>query len=306
MGSLIYLIAISAIEQVNSAVTYFSTHDWTSFLNILAPFGISQQQVQIQLHTVQDQVLAQAKDAASSAVPLLAGIFDSLLNIILVAVLSIYFLIDGERMVRWLRHNAPQRFQNQTILTLDTVNRVVGGYIRGQLFLCVLIGILVGVGMTLLHVPYALLLGVLAFFLEFVPILGTLISGAICVLLALTQGWLIGVIVLAYFIGVHIFEGDIVGPRVVGKAIGLHPIVSIAALIAGSELFGVWGALFASPVAGVLQAFLIVFWLGWQKRHPKEFQSSNVQTLDTAAEQLIEQSPLAGNTEHPQAGETQS
>jgi predicted PurR-regulated permease PerM len=91
------------------------------------------------------------------------------------------------------------------------------------------------------------------------------------VLLALTQGWLIAVLVLAYFIVMHILEGDVVGPRIVGKAVGLHPVVSLAALVAGAELFGIWGALFASPVAGVLQAILIALWSEWRTRNPEQF-----------------------------------
>jgi predicted PurR-regulated permease PerM len=90
-------------------------------------------------------------------------------------------------------------------------------------------------------------------------------------LLALTKGWILAVIVLVYFIIVHIIEGDIVGPRVVGRSVGLHPIVALAALIAGGELFGIWGALFASPIAGVLQAFLIAVWIEWKERHRREF-----------------------------------
>ncbi|HEY4389038.1 MAG TPA: AI-2E family transporter, partial [Ktedonobacteraceae bacterium] len=144
-------------------------------------------------------------------------------------------------------------------------------YIRGQILLCTLISVLVGVGMQILGVPYALLLGVLTFILEFIPILGTLVTGVICVLLALTKGWILAVIVLVYFIIVHIIEGDIVGPRVVGRSVGLHPIVALAALIAGGELFGIWGALFASPIAGVLQAFLIAVWIEWKERHRREF-----------------------------------
>ncbi len=290
IGTLIYLIAITAIDQVNTAVTYLTTQNLSSFLDILTQFGITKVQLQTQINGMQGQLVDQAKNMAGSAVPLVAGFFDALLNIVLVAVLSIYFLIDGESIVRWLRRNAPHSVRRQTRLTLDTINHVVGGYIRGQLFLCALIGLLVGVGMTILGVPYALLLGVLAFLLEFIPILGTLVSGAICVLLGLTHGWLIGVIVLVYFIGVHILEGDIIGPRIVGKAIGLHPIVSIAALIAGSELFGIWGALFASPVAGVVQALLIVIWLNWRQHNPQEFRSSTMQTLDSAIGQFVEQS----------------
>jgi predicted PurR-regulated permease PerM len=162
----------------------------------------------------------------------------------------------------------------------------VGGYIRGQLSLAVLVGLLVGVGMALFHVPYALLLGVVAFVLEFIPILGTLASGAICTLLALTQGWLIALGVLVYFIVVHILEGDIIGPRIVGEAVGLHPIVSIAALVAGSELFGIWGALFASPIAGVLQALLVALWIQWRATHPEQFEQAKAEVIEQVDEGL--------------------
>lgn len=170
---------------------------------------------------------------------------------------------------------------------LDTLQRVVGGYVRGQLIMCGLIGVLVGAGMYVIGVPFALLLGVLAFVLEFIPVLGTLTSGAICVLLALTKGWIIALIVLAYFIFVHIIEGDVVGPRIIGKTIGLHPIVSMAALIAGAELFGIPGALLASPVAGVIQAFLIAIWTEWRETHPREFKKAQ-EAASEKAEHLAE------------------
>jgi predicted PurR-regulated permease PerM len=155
----------------------------------------------------------------------LTGIFNFMLDIIIVAVLSIYLLIDGERVIRWIRRNVPLMQRERTLFLIDTFNRVIGGYIRGQVTLSVLIGLLVGVGMAIFHVPYAVLLGVLAFVLEFIPVLGTLTSGAICVLIALTQGWLIAVLVLAYFVFVHIIEGDVVGPRIVGKAVGRCRVV---------------------------------------------------------------------------------
>ena len=106
------------------------------------------------------------------------------------------------------------------------------------------------------------------------------ISGAICVLLALTQGWLTAVLVLAYFTIVHVIEGDVIGPRVVGRAIGLHPAVSLLALIAGGELFGITGALLASPVAGVIQAIVVSFWTEWRETHPEEFQEIKNQVAD--------------------------
>jgi predicted PurR-regulated permease PerM len=183
---------------------------------------------------------------------------------------------------------------------LDTLQRVVGGYIRGQLLLCGLIGLLVGLGMQIIGVPFALLLGVLAFILEFIPVLGTLVSGAICILLALTKGWVIALIVLVYFVVVHVIEGDVVGPRIVGKAIGLHPVISLAALIAGAELFGITGALLALPVAGVLQALLVAIWTEWREIHPKAFQRAKDKVTEQVEKNVAEK-PINPETDpHPE------
>ena len=128
----------------------------------------------------------------------------------------------------------------------------------------------------------------------FVPVLGTFISGAVCVLLALTKGWLIALLVLLYFVAIHVFEGDIVGPRIVGKALGLHPIISLTALVAGAELFGIWGALFASPIAGILQALIATFWIEWRTTHPDAFQKEKEQLSEVKAPipEAIESSPV--------------
>jgi predicted PurR-regulated permease PerM len=95
---------------------------------------------------------------------------------------------------------------------------------------------------------------------------------------------------------VHVIEGDVVGPRIVGKAIGLHPVVSLAALIAGAELFGITGALLASPVAGVLQALLVAIWVEWRATHPKEFQRAK-DDLAEKVEEVIAETP--GEPEPP-------
>ena len=70
-------------------------------------------------------------------------------------------------------------------------------------------------------------------------------------------------------------EGQILAPRILGGSVGLHPIVALLALLAGSELFGITGALFASPVAGVLQALLVGLWSQWRESHPEQFQQED-------------------------------
>jgi len=135
--------------------------------------------------------------------------------------------------------------------------------------------------MYFLQVPYAALLGLLAFLLEFIPTLGTLLSGVICVLVALTQGWVLALIVLGYFVLIHVLEGYVVAPRVLAKAVGLHPAVSIIALLVGAELLGVWGALFAAPAAGLLQVLLTSLWQGWRHDHPLQYPLAPTQSPPT-------------------------
>ncbi|MGH2516278.1 MAG: AI-2E family transporter, partial [Ktedonobacterales bacterium] len=224
-----------------------------------------------QVSNLGNQIVGQAQGLAGSAVPVIAGIFGGVVDVILVIVLSIYLEIDGHRIVRWLRTKSPLKVRPRVTFVLTTFERVVGGYIRGQILLSALIGVLVGLGMTAAHVPYAVLLGLLAFVFEFIPIIGVFISGAACVLLALTVNPVLALGVLLYFIIIHVIEGDVVGPRIVGRAIGLHPAVSIFALLAGAELFGLWGALFASPVAGVIQAICVEIWHEWRETHPQQF-----------------------------------
>lgn len=136
-----------------------------------------------------------------------------------------------------------------------------------------------------LGVPYAVLLGVLAFFMEFIPIVGVLVSGSVCILLALFQGGAIkALIVLAYFVFVHVIEGDVVGPRIMGRAVGIHPATAIIALVAGTELFGVWGALFGAPLAGLIQAFATVAYRQLRGADPKEVLEAVVEQAKTQEE----------------------
>ncbi|HJT59708.1 MAG TPA: AI-2E family transporter [Ktedonobacteraceae bacterium] len=285
---LLYFVATTAIDQVStlakSLIGNNGANPLTPIIAFVRRFGVTQAQI----NQVGQQIANQAEGVVGSAVPVLTGIFNFILDIIIVAVLSIYLLSDGERVVRWVRRNVPLIQRERTIFLLDTFNRVIGGYIRGQVTLCLLIGFLVGIGMFILHVPYAVLLGVLAFVLEFIPVLGTLTSGAICVLIALTQGWIIAVLVLAYFIFVHIIEGEVVGPRIVGKAVGLHPAVALIALIAGAELFGIWGAVLASPIAGVLQALLIAIYQDWRTTHPDQFPTGGNSPVKEIATEMAD------------------
>jgi predicted PurR-regulated permease PerM len=76
---------------------------------------------------------------------------------------------------------------------------------------------------------------------------------------------------LGYFVVIHLLEGYVIAPRVLAKALGLHPAISIIALLVGAQILGIWGALFAAPVVGLLQVLLTALWVGWQQAHPNQF-----------------------------------
>ena len=204
--------------------------------------------------------VAYGKTVAAQSVDIITSVLGTIVDIILVLILSVYLTANGQRIAQRLQNETPSAQRRHTELLIAIVNQVVGGYIRGTLTLAALVGFLVGAGMLVLHVQYAVLLGILAFFMEFIPVLGVLVSGAVCVLVALFQGWILALIVLGYFVFVHVIEGDVVGPRIMGRAVGIHPATALVALVAGTELFGIWGALFASPVAGLLQAIGTAAW----------------------------------------------
>ncbi|HZS86525.1 MAG TPA: AI-2E family transporter [Chloroflexota bacterium] len=243
-------------------------------LALLRPFHVSA----ATLHNVQQQVIATLQGIGSTAardsLGLVTQVFDALVSVVLVLILSVYLTANGPKIAQRLRRETPGRQRWRTSLLIAIVNQVVGGYIRGTLTMAALIGVLVGAGMFVLGVPYAALLGVLAFFMEFIPIIGVIISGTVCALLALFQGWLTFVLVVAYFALVHVVEGDVVGPRVMGKAVGIHPATALLALVAGSELFGFWGALFGAPLAGLLQAIGTAVW--------RELRGGDVQAVTQA------------------------
>ena len=275
---LFYLLIVTSIAQIASlaerAGVYFTigpNGQASPISQILRRIGITQAQMDTLSKAIGGQLADVAANMAKNVLPLISGVAGGLINVLLTAVISIYLIVDGGRVVNWVRQNAPLPVQSGTVRLLDILQSVVGGYIRGQVVLCIIVGFLVGLGMFILRVPYAVLLGTLAAFLEFIPVLGTIASGVICCVIALTQGWLTLILALSYFVLLHIFEGYILAPRIVGKAVGLHPIVSLLALAIGGELFGPIGAILASPVAGLLQSVLISFWLYYRSVHKEQF-----------------------------------
>lgn len=258
---------------------------------LLAPFGFAGGTLSDLQAQLVGEIQAAGTAVARDLIPRLAEFFGTIVDVILVLILSIYLCADGARIAQWLKTETPGgRTRARAHLLVAVVNRVVGGYIRGVLTLAVLIGVLVGAGLAVLGVPYAVLLGVLAFFMEFVPVLGVFISGAASIILAIVSFRDITrpLIVLAYFIFVHIIEGDVVGPRIMGKAVGIHPATGLVALVAGTEVWGIWGALFAAPLAGLLQSILYAAWIEFRGGQPQDVLKAVAEETSEQAKERLE------------------
>lgn len=282
-----YVVA-TAVDQimllVNNLPTYTQQiHDMQPQIEgLLIPFGLQPGWLNDVEGQAVGQVQAVGGAVATDLIPRVAEFFGTVIDIVVVLILSVYLCSNGARIAEWLKTETPGTARYRARGLVSVVNRVIGGYIRGVLVLALLIGVLVGVGLAVLGVPYAVLMGVLAFFMEFVPVLGVLVSGAAAVLIALVsfREPVRPLIVLAYFVIVHVIEGDVVGPRIMGRAVGIHPATGLIALIAGTEVFGIWGALFAAPVAGLLQAIAVAAWV--------EFRGGGTEVLRAAEEETTE------------------
>jgi predicted PurR-regulated permease PerM len=193
---------------------------------------------------------------ASRGVEVAAKAGDIALNVFLVLFLSFYLVMDGDRLFASLLVISPPRWKPYVLFVQRTLLRVVGGYLRGQLLMGAIIGVSVFVGALVLGIRYSLVLGVLGFFFEMVPMIGPTLIGAAMVLAALLTSFKLALIALVFYLLLQLLESNVLGPRITGHAVGLHPIASMLGLVAGAKLFGLWGALFAVPVLGF--AFVVI------------------------------------------------
>jgi len=239
-----------------------------SFFGFLGKLGITKEQIA----QLKNQLFSQAQGALSGLLPFLSGLLSNILDFIIVITLSVYFVLDGARIIRWLSHKTPANSRGTIDFLLHTLDQSLGGYFRGTLLLALIGALCTGVVLALLHVPYAALLAALFFLLYFLPVIGTYVIAALCILAALPQGWVVMLIVALFLVLLlGIVMGEILAPRIFSSTVGVHPIVAIFALFAGAELFGLIGGFFAIPVAGVLQQVIVAFWHRWEHEHPKQF-----------------------------------
>jgi predicted PurR-regulated permease PerM len=193
---------------------------------------------------------------SENIVKITVGIFSNLLTTLTVLVFTFYFLLERKRLEILLVGTMGKEVADRVITALCEVEARLGAWVNGQLFLMGLIGASVYVGLTLLHVEFALPLAIIAGLLEIVPMIGPIVSAVPAVLVALTVSPFLALSVVALYFIIQQVENNVFVPLVLKKSVGLSPIITIFSLMVGAKLAGITGAVLAVPVVLVLQSVL--------------------------------------------------
>jgi len=150
----------------------------------------------------------------------------------------------------------PSNYRSDYDELCERLNAGLSGVIRGQLIICVVNGILSGIGFLIFIPEYALTFAVFAGVMSIIPIFGTIISTLPAVLIGMTVSWGTAMAILFWILGVHALEANILNPKIIAKQARLSPVLVIFALIAGEATFGIVGALLAVPTLSVLHSLM--------------------------------------------------
>lgn len=200
------------------------------------------------------------QQAGGVAATVLGGISKSglailgwLANLVLIPVVTFYFLRDWPGLVERVRGLLPRPLEPTVSRLAKESDEVLGGFLRGQLSVMLALGTIYTLGLWLAGIELAFLIGMGAGLISFVPYLGTFLGLGAGLIAALVQhgDWLHVLLVVAVFSAGQMLEGFVLTPWLVGDRIGMHPVAVIFAIMAGGQLFGVLGVLLALPVAAI-------------------------------------------------------
>lgn len=189
----------------------------------------------------------------------LSGAVTTLLSVFGILFLAVYFLADARQIEAAALHATPRRYRRDVRDLWNAFRFTLSRYLGGLALSLAIQGALSSVALAILGVPYALLLGVWVAITALVPYLGAFIGAAPAVLLALTVSPTTALLTAGLFFIIQQLEGNVLTPRIQGQAVRVHPILVFLAVIAGGELFGLLGVIFAVPTVAVLRVLFDFF-----------------------------------------------
>ena len=195
-----------------------------------------------------------------------SNVLTLLIGLLVVPFVLFYLLRDGERLREGFIRVIPPEGRAHTRNVLGIVHRVVRAYVRAQLLSALIVGVMVFIGLTMLDMPFAATLGLLAGIFGLIPIIGPIIGAVpgVLVSLAVSPDQIIWVIVV--YTAVQLIENNLLSPRIHGNAVRLHPVLIMAILVIASQLMGLWGVLIGVPLTAVLRDVFVYFHREWSRK----------------------------------------
>lgn len=261
------MIVRQAIQLVNSAPSILG--QLQTFLAEHFPQALDSEGVLREtLASIGKTIQAKGGELVSGVLSSAISVINWLLFLVVVPVVAFYLLLDWDHMVEQIDVLLPRDYRDQIREIARDIDRVLAGFVRGQVSVCLILGTFYSVALILAGLQFGLVVGAIAGLITFIPYVGALTGGSLAIGLALVQFWgdwlHIGLIAAIFAMGQFI-EGNILTPRLVGKSVGLHPVWLLFALAVMGALFGFVGMLTAVPIAasvGVLARFAIKKYLG--------------------------------------------
>ena len=234
-------------------------------------------------------------------------VINTFIQLILVFMLAAFISIDLPNLLKCIRNLFADEKEEASGYDeyMHRLAKGLSGVVQGQLIICCINGTLTGIGLTILGVDFALLLGIIAGILSIVPIFGTIISKIPAVLLGLVQGPLSAVLVLGWILLVHFCDTNFFTPKIVGSSTNLHPVIIIFALLAGQQCAGVLGLILAVPTVSIIQT-TIKFILE-KSRHAENTETSDEAKTETSEDKTEISEPHASSpSDSPDNTETEN
>jgi predicted PurR-regulated permease PerM len=203
-------------------------------------------------------VFGTLRDVLTGTLSTLTGTVGLVIGLLVIPILAYYLLVQFDEVVTRLGQWVPPRHREYVFEKVRTTDRLVSGFLRGQVLVAATLGVLYAVGFSLIGIDLAIGVGLLAGAMALIPYLGNIVAlgtaTVLCVLKFGVDGHLLAV--LGWYVVVQNLEGFVLTPRIVGSSVGLHPAAVIVALLIGGDLFGFLGLLIAVPAAAVAKVFV--------------------------------------------------
>ncbi len=217
------------------------------------PLNLSEGQITRAIEAIQDRITESASAISAGVFSTISTATSIIINLVLVLMLTFFFVKDGHRFLPWVRTIGGARSGEHTTALLGRVWATLGGFIRTQSVVALIDAVIIGLGLAILGSPLAVPLAVITFFGGYIPIIGAFVSGGLAVLVTLvTNDYKDAIIALIIVVAVQQLEGNVLSPMLQGKTMNLHPAVVLMSVTAGGSMFGITGAFLAVPVAASL------------------------------------------------------